>query len=58
MTMFVAFFQCDFVSQRLDEGMSERDIVAQVCHRCLADESIKVLGVGTDNMTFVLVLLR
>lgn len=48
----------DFVSDKLDVGMSVEEISAEMCRRCLADDPRHSAGVGGDNMTCLVVLLQ
>lgn len=49
---------CDFVSARLDRGMSTEDIVRDVFTHCVADDPRKTQGIGGDNMTCMIVMLN
>lgn len=49
---------CDFISTRLDQGMSTKDIVREVFSHCVADDPRKTQGIGGDNMTCMIVLLN
>lgn len=50
--------QCDFVSERLDRGLSTAVITQELLHFCLAPDTASAAGIGCDNMTFLLVLLN
>ena len=56
--MLCASLQCDFVSERLDLGVSVKDIVEQALRHCIAEDPRKSGGIGGDNMTFMVVLLH
>jgi len=49
---------CDFVSQRLDRGMTTIDIVKQVFDHCIAQDIKTSGGLGGDNQTCLIVLLH
>jgi hypothetical protein len=46
------------VSARLDAGKDCATITSELLHHCLADDTAKSQGIGCDNMTFLLVLLK
>lgn len=46
------------MSERLDQGMSVTDIVHDMCKKCLADDPRAATGIGSDNMTCMVVLLN
>ena len=51
--------QCvNFVRERLRRGESPKDICAAVCDDCLAADSATSTGIGCDNMTMMVVLLK
>ena len=49
---------CDFVSQRLDSGLSTVDIVKQVFDHCIAQDIKTSGGIGGDNQTCMIILLK
>lgn len=49
---------CDFVTERLDSGMSPVSIIEELLHYCVAPDTTSAAGVGCDNMTFMLVILK
>lgn len=49
---------CDFVTEKLDMGLSPPEVMAQMCKHCLADDPRHTAGIGGDNMTALLVLLN
>lgn len=49
---------CNFISKRLDDGKSVRDITTELLDDCIAVDPKEARGVGCDNMTIVLVLLK
>eukprot|EP00607_Mallomonas_marina_P008904 CAMPEP_0182423004 /NCGR_PEP_ID=MMETSP1167-20130531/8875_1 /TAXON_ID=2988 /ORGANISM="Mallomonas Sp, Strain CCMP3275" /LENGTH=451 /DNA_ID=CAMNT_0024601573 /DNA_START=106 /DNA_END=1461 /DNA_ORIENTATION=- len=49
---------CDFVSERLTNGHTLKEIVEQGLKHCIADDPRKSGGVGGDNMTLMIVLLN
>eukprot|EP00798_Chlamydomonas_sp_ICE-L_P032326 gene32326-16898_t len=48
----------DFVSQRLDQGMIPSAAASALLDACLADDPKEARGVGCDNMTAVVVILK
>ncbi len=48
----------DFVSERLDRGMDVTQIVHEVCNHCVAADPRQSTGIGSDNMTCMIVLLH
>jgi len=48
----------DFVEQRLDKGMSPSEISCAILDACLASDPKEARGVGCDNMTAIVVLLK
>lgn len=48
----------DFVSQRLDQGMTPVQISSAMLDACLANDPKEARGVGCDNMTAIVVLLN
>lgn len=42
----------------LNQGLSLEDITKKVLKTCLADDPRKSQGIGGDNMTFLVVLLK
>jgi len=48
----------DFVRERLERGVSDRDIVEQMCQACLSIDPHKAAGIGTDNMTCMIVVFK
>jgi len=51
--------QCvTFVRERLGRGETPMDICAAVCDECLASDSATSTGIGCDNMTMMVVLLK
>jgi len=49
---------CDFVSERLDQGISTVDIVKQVFDHCISQDIKTSGGIGGDNQTCLIVLLK
>ena len=49
---------CDFISIRLDNGNSIDDIVNDVINHCIADNPRNTGGIGGDNLTCMIVLLK
>jgi serine/threonine protein phosphatase PrpC len=49
---------CDFVSDRLAQKMSIKDIISDVFSHCVADDPKQTQGIGGDNMTCMIVLLN
>mmetsp|Transcript_7281 Transcript_7281/g.15903 ORF Transcript_7281/g.15903 Transcript_7281/m.15903 type:complete len:370 (-) Transcript_7281:792-1901(-) len=45
----------DFVSQRLEKGMSPKEAASELLDACLANDPKEARGVGCDNMTAVVV---
>ena len=50
--------QVDFVKERLDQGMDVHQVVHEVCNRCVANDPRTSTGIGSDNMTCLIVLLN
>lgn len=48
----------DFISARLDQGMSPSQASSALLDACLANDPKEARGVGCDNMTSVVVLLK
>ena len=48
---------CKFISDSLNSGKVAQDIVRDICQKCLAEEANKKSGIGTDNVSCVLILL-
>eukprot|EP01034_Spumella_vulgaris_P024361 gene24361-30690_t len=48
----------DFVRERLDQGMDVTKIVHEVCNHCVAADPRQSTGIGSDNMTCMIVLLH
>ena len=46
---------CDFVSERLRDGMGVKEVCEALVDRCLAEDPKETQGIGADNMTCVLV---
>eukprot|EP01038_Epipyxis_sp_PR26KG_P006378 gene6378-8786_t len=49
---------CDFVSERLDEGMTIPQIIDDIFHKCVSADPRRSAGIGGDNMTCLIVLLN
>lgn len=49
---------CDFVSERLDRGMDPKAIACDLLDSCLANNPKDAKGIGCDNMTAEIVLLK
>jgi len=49
---------CDFVSERLDRGMDLTQIVEEMCHHCVSEDPRASTGIGSDNMTCLIVMLN
>lgn len=47
-----------FVHSRLEQGFGLEEIVKEVLQTCLADNPRDAQGIGSDNMTFIIVLLK
>ena len=45
----------DFISQRLDQGMTPSQAASALLDACLANDPKEARGVGCDNMTSVVV---
>jgi len=48
----------NFVGQRLSEHMAPSEIASQLLDACLAGNPSESMGIGCDNMTATIVLLR
>lgn len=48
----------DFVSQRLSRGMSPSETASQLLDACLATDPADTRGIGCDNMTATIVIVR
>lgn len=49
---------CDFVRQRLQAGHGPKDVACELLDACLASNPRDAKGIGCDNMTAQIVLLR
>jgi len=47
----------DFVRLKISEGKELTDISEMICDHCLAPDTSEGLGMGTDNMTFLVVAI-
>jgi len=49
---------CDFVRPRLEKGMDLKVVAEEVLEHCCSEDPAKTAGLGTDNMTVVIVKLN
>lgn len=49
---------CDFIRPRLEKRMELKDIAEEVLERCCSEDPAKTNGLGTDNMTVIIVKLN
>jgi serine/threonine protein phosphatase PrpC len=49
---------CDFVRTRLESGMTPLEVVNEVFTHCIADNPRTSGGIGGDNMTCIVVMLK
>ena len=45
----------DFVRERLQQGMTNVEVVHEVFNHCIADDPKKTQGIGGDNMTCIII---
>merc|ERR1712178_254697 len=48
----------DFVRQRLRKGLAPGEVAKQLLHKCLSPNPKQTNGLGTDNMTCIIVVLE
>lgn len=48
----------NFVQAGLDKGQAPQDIAGEMLDACLANDPKDACGIGCDNMTCVIVLLK
>lgn len=49
---------CDFIKPRLEKGMDLKEVAADVLEHCCSEDPQKTDGLGTDNMTVIIVKLN